>query len=50
MTVARRGGYNCVERVADGAEYIVTNNVKDFAGSKTPALTPEEFIAKLEQN
>ena len=36
--------------VAVGADYIVTNNVKDFAKSKTPALTPEEFIAKFEQN
>lgn len=35
---------------AVSADYIVTRNVKDFATSKTPALTPEEFIAKFEQN
>ena len=36
--------------VAVGADYIVTNNVKDFANSRTPALTPEEFIAKFARN
>ena len=32
------------------ADYIVTRDTGDFAKSKTPALTPEEFIAKFEQN
>ncbi len=32
--------------VAVGADYIITRDVKDFANSKTPALTPEEFMLK----
>ncbi|GHU32640.1 hypothetical protein AGMMS50256_23090 [Betaproteobacteria bacterium] len=27
-----------------GAEYIVTRNVKDYAGSEVAAVTPEEFL------
>ena len=32
---------------AVGAEYIVTRNVADFSQSEVPAITPEEFLAKL---
>ena len=28
------------------ADYIITRNVKDFAGSKVKATTPTEFLAK----
>ena len=31
-----------------GLDYIVTRNVKDFGGSKILAITPKEFLAKLE--
>lgn len=30
------------------AEYIVTRNVEDFAGSKVKAITPEELIKLAE--
>ena len=30
------------------ADYIVTRNVKDFAASEIPAITPEEFLKILE--
>lgn len=30
-----------------GATYIITRNKKDFAGSKIPALTPDEFLSKV---
>ena len=29
-----------------GASYILTRNVKDFAGSSVPAITPTEFLKK----
>lgn len=28
-------------------DYIVTRNVKDFAGSAVPSVTPTDFLAKL---
>ncbi|MBR0289396.1 MAG: PIN domain-containing protein [Selenomonadaceae bacterium] len=31
------------------ADYIVTRNVKDFAASEIPAVTPEEFLKILEK-
>lgn len=31
------------------ADYIVTRNVKDFAASEIPAVTPEEFLKILEE-
>ena len=31
------------------ADYIVTRNVKDFAVSDIPAVTPEEFLNILEE-
>lgn len=31
------------------ADYIVTRNVKDFAASEIPAVTPEEFFKILEE-
>ena len=31
------------------ADYIVTRNVKDFATSEIPAITPEEFLKILEE-
>ena len=31
------------------ADYIVTRNVKDFAASEIPAVTPEEFLKLLEE-
>lgn len=31
------------------ADYIVTRNVKDFAASEIPAITPEEFLKILEE-
>ena len=31
-----------------GAEYIVTRNIKDFAGSAVRAVTPDEFIGIYE--
>jgi predicted nucleic acid-binding protein len=30
---------------ANGCEWIVTRNVRDFKGSAVPAKTPEEFLA-----
>ena len=30
-------------------DYIVTRNVKDFAASEIPAVTPEEFLKILEE-
>ena len=29
------------------ADCIITRNVRDYRGSKTPALTPTEFLARL---
>ena len=29
------------------AEYIVTRNVRDFKSGKVPALTPDEFLARI---
>lgn len=29
------------------SKYIITRNVKDFAGSKVNAVTPENFLAKI---
>ena len=31
------------------ADYIVTRNVKDFAASEIPAVTPEEFFKLLDE-
>lgn len=31
------------------ADYIVTRNVKDFAASEIPAVTPEDFFKLLEE-
>lgn len=33
--------------MAVSADYIVTRNLKDFAFSKVPAVSPEEFISKV---
>ena len=30
----------------NGAAYILTRNIKDFAGSAVPAITPAEFLEK----
>ena len=37
-----------VDAVAEwnGANYILTRNIKDFAGSSVPAITPTEFLKK----
>ena len=37
-----------VDAVAErsGASYILTRNLKDFAGSSVPAITPSEFLKK----
>lgn len=35
----------CAESV--GAGYIITRNVADFVYSKVPAISPEEFLEKL---
>lgn len=37
-----------VDAVAErnGASYILTRNIKDFAGSSVPAITPTEFLKK----
>jgi predicted nucleic acid-binding protein len=32
-----------------GADYIVTRNIDDFTHSPVPALSPEKFLALLEQ-
>ena len=29
-----------------GADYIITRNIKDFKGSRIPAFTPSEYLAK----
>ena len=30
--------------ITAGAEYIVTNNIKDYSNSLIPAITPKEFL------
>lgn len=37
-----------VDAVAErnGASYILTRNIKDFAGSSVPAITPKDFLKK----
>ena len=30
----------------NGAAYILTRNINDFAGSPVPAITPAEFLKK----
>lgn len=30
-----------------GADYIITCNIKDFANSEIPAITPKEFLAHI---
>lgn len=37
-----------VDAVAErsGASYILTRNIRDFAGSSVPAVTPAEFLKK----
>jgi hypothetical protein len=32
--------------LAGDASYIITRNVRDFAGAAVPALSPEEFLAR----
>ena len=39
----------CVQAERVRAQYIVTRNLQDFAKSKTPALTPQELMLKLEE-
>ena len=34
------------EAKRSGASYILTRNIKDFAGSCVPAITPTEFLKK----
>lgn len=36
----------CAERIK--ADYIVTRNTSDFAGSKVPVITPYELVVKLQ--
>ena len=36
----------CAERIR--ADYIVTRNTSDFAGSRVPVITPYELIGKLQ--
>ena len=31
-----------------GADYIVTRNIKDFENSKVQAITPDEFLKKID--
>ena len=35
----------CAERIR--ADYIVTRNTSDFAGSRVPVITPYELVGKL---
>jgi predicted nucleic acid-binding protein len=35
---------------AINADYIVTRNIEDYAGSKVPAVLPEELLNKLTSN
>ena len=35
----------CAEGI--GADYIITRNAKDFAGSAVPAVSPEEFLEAI---
>ena len=37
-----------VDAVAErnGADYILTRNIKDFAGSIVPAITPADFLKR----
>ena len=43
--VSSNGRVALSERVLQiGADYIVTRNVKDFAASKIPAVTPAEMV------
>ena len=35
---------------AANADYIITRNEKDFAGSKIPAVTPKDFLAAVRSN
>lgn len=30
-----------------GADYIITRNARDFAGSAVPAVSPEEFLESI---
>lgn len=32
----------------NSADYILTRNVRDFAGSSVPAVTPTEFLKKTD--
>ncbi len=41
---------DCLQAVCaenQGIDYIVTRNVKDFAGSSVPPVTPETFLTDL---
>lgn len=44
MPVLRCGGGAVAER--NGASYILTRNIKDFAGSVVPAILPADFLNK----
>lgn len=32
-----------------GADYIITRNMDDFTGSPIPAILPEDFLKKLDE-
>jgi hypothetical protein len=33
----------------ESAEYIITRNASDFANSPVPALSPADFLARMEK-
>jgi predicted nucleic acid-binding protein len=35
---------------AVNADYIITRNIDDFTGSSIPAVLPEDFLKKIEEN
>jgi predicted nucleic acid-binding protein len=37
---------SCADRV--GVDYIITRNIKDFKSSPVPAITPDEFLERWE--
>jgi predicted nucleic acid-binding protein len=39
---------SCASRIA--ADFIITRNTKDFVASPVPAVTPEEFLEKWEED
>ena len=38
----------CAQAV--NAQYLITCNLRDFSGSKTPALTPDSFLEMIQQS